>query len=107
MPCQQVWQGPDVSDLDSTIQGELTNILCRDEEIEMIYNAIQNRAEVSLVDHRFILATILQEVRNYKRNNSGILTNVHFPDPRMRQGQDDHFIWWCCQPWSHAIARRY
>jgi len=34
----------------------------RDEEIEMIYNAIQNRAEVSLVDHRFILATILQEV---------------------------------------------
>lgn len=28
----------------------------------MIYNAIQDHAKVSLVDHRFILATILQEV---------------------------------------------
>jgi hypothetical protein len=34
-----------------------------DDEIQSIYDAIQYRAKVSLVDHRFILATILQEVR--------------------------------------------
>ena len=33
-----------------------------DEDIQSIYDAIQYRAKVSLVDHRFILATILQEV---------------------------------------------
>lgn len=31
--------------------------------IQSIYDAIQNRAAASLVDHRFILATVLQEVR--------------------------------------------
>lgn len=33
-----------------------------DEQIGLIWNAIQQVAESSLVDHRFILATILQEV---------------------------------------------
>lgn len=37
------------------------NILS-DAEIMDIYNAIQSRALASLVDHRFILAVILQEV---------------------------------------------
>lgn len=32
------------------------------EQIGLIWNAIQQVAEASLVDHRFILATILQEV---------------------------------------------
>lgn len=32
------------------------------EQIDQIWNAIKQIAETSLVDHRFILATILQEV---------------------------------------------
>lgn len=32
------------------------------EQIGQIWNAIQQVAEASLVDHRFILATIIQEV---------------------------------------------
>lgn len=32
------------------------------EQIGLIWNAIQQVAEASLVDHRFILATVLQEV---------------------------------------------
>lgn len=32
------------------------------EQIGLIWNAIQQIAEASLVDHRYILATILQEV---------------------------------------------
>ena len=33
-----------------------------DGEVMDIYNAVQSRALASLVDHRFILAVILQEV---------------------------------------------
>jgi hypothetical protein len=33
-----------------------------DEQIGLLWNAIQQVAESSLVDHRYILATVLQEV---------------------------------------------
>lgn len=49
-----------------------------DEQIEEIRNAIQQVAEASLVDHRFILATILQEVRDprpsFYKGHSPLLT---------------------------------
>jgi hypothetical protein len=44
----------------------------------MIYNAIQNRAEVSLVDHRFILATILQEVCTLTLRTPSLFADAHF-----------------------------
>lgn len=50
----------------------------------MIYNAIQHYAEVSLVDHRFILATILQEVCSIILYTLKNLTDILDPDPRLR-----------------------
>ena len=79
----------------------------RDEEIEMIYNAIQHYAEVSLVDHRFILATILQEVRSIIPCTLKDTTNIRDLDPGLRQSQGDYLLRRCRQSRSHAIARRH
>lgn len=50
------------------------------DEIQDMYNAIQNRANASLVDHRFILAIVLQEshgcVRNPPTKSSGGVHNT-------------------------------
>jgi len=73
----------------------------------MIYQAIQNRAEASLVDHRFILATILQEVCPTNSNTLKSFANMPTPDPRMRQSQGDRVLRWRRQPRPHAIARRH
>lgn len=56
----------------------------RDAEIDSIYNAIQHYAEVSLVDHRFILATILQEVCPRPIRLLQSPTNLRDLDSRLR-----------------------
>lgn len=56
-------------------------VIPSDDEIESIYNAIQYRAKVSLVDHRFIFATILQEVRP-QLSNPHQTPSTNNPNPR-------------------------
>lgn len=59
------------------------------EMIQDIYDAIQNRANASLVDHRFILATILQESNGCVRVGSTTSSGgVH--NPGLMQSHNGH-----------------
>ncbi len=49
-----------------------------DQIIQDIMDAIQNRSSVSLVDHRFILAVILQEVGHHYLRCTVSLSNTLF-----------------------------
>lgn len=59
------------------------------EQIGLIWNAIQQVAEASLVDHRFILATILQEVSfatHCRQDKSGDVVLILL-----------YIVFWMCQ----------
>ncbi|KAK5715315.1 hypothetical protein LTR17_016831 [Elasticomyces elasticus] len=81
---------PDASKgLQNLVQAERSRTEQFKKMIEEIYEAIQNRSTASLVDHRFILAIILQESGGCPRagttTSSGGVTN-----PGLMQSHDGH-----------------
>jgi hypothetical protein len=74
-------------------------------QIQDIYNSIQQVAETSLVDHRFILAIIMQEVHfsplrqiEAKADDYACCDTVHRMRPRPHNQQRNH------EPGDHAVV---